>query len=54
MDNIPEFQDRDFVTSLDGISIDVGIVKEKLCDLNSSKATGPDELRPQSVEGSCC
>ena len=55
MDNIPEFQDRDFVTSLDGISIDAGIVKEKLCDLNSSKATGPDEPPPpQSVEGSCC
>ena len=46
MDNIPEFQDRDFVTSLGGISIDASIVREKLCDLNSSKATGPDELPP--------
>ena len=45
-DNIPEFQDHDFVTSLDGISIDAGIVREKLCDLNSSKATGPDEFLP--------
>ena len=50
MDNIPEFQDCDFVTSLDGISIDVGIVKEKLCDLNSSKATGPDELPPRVLK----
>ena len=39
MDNISEFQDRDFVTSLDGIPIDTSIVREKLCDLNSSKAT---------------
>ncbi|XP_065896024.1 uncharacterized protein [Dysidea avara] len=50
MDNIPEFQDRDFVTNLDGISIDAGIAKEKLCDLNSSKATGPDELPPRVLK----
>ena len=50
MDNIPEFQDCDFVTSLDGISIDAGIVREKLCDLNSSKTTGPDELPPRVLK----
>ena len=49
LDNIPEIHDRDFVTNLDGISIDPGIVREKLCDLNSSKATGPDELPPSPL-----
>ena len=33
--------------SLNGISIDAGIVREHLCDLNSGKATGPDELPPE-------
>ena len=50
LDNIPEFQDHDFATSLDGILIDAGIVGEKLCDLNSSKATGPDELPPRVLK----
>ena len=30
--------------------MDVGIVREKLCDLNSSKATGPDELPPRVLK----
>ena len=42
LDDIPEFQDREFVTSLDDILIDVSIVREKLCNLNPGKATGPD------------
>ena len=46
MNNIPEFQDHDFVTSLDGISIDAGIVREKLCDLNSSKLKLLDLMSP--------
>ena len=50
LDNIPEFQDRDFVTSLGGMSIDASIVKETLCDLNSSKATGPGELPPRVLK----
>jgi len=43
-DTIPAFQDREFVTCLDDISIDVSTVKDKLFNLNPTKATGLDGL----------
>ena len=50
-DNIPEFQDHEFVTCLDGISIDVvDIVRGKLCDFNS--IVKQLDLMSQSVGGS--
>ena len=50
-DNIPEFQDREFVTCLDDISIDVvDIVREKLCDFNF--IVKQLDLMSQSVGGS--
>ena len=50
LDNIPEFQDREFVTSLDDVKIDANIVREKLYNLNPSKATGPDGLPPRVLK----
>jgi len=43
LDSIPEFSDREFVTTLDNIS---SIIKDKLSNLNPGKATGPDGISP--------
>ena len=49
-DTIPVFQDREFITCLDDILIDVSTVKDKLCNLNPTKATGPDGLPPRVLK----
>ena len=49
-DDIPEFQDQGFSTILDDIPMDVDIVLEKLSNLNSGKATGPDGLPPRVLK----
>ena len=50
LDTIPQFLDRDFVTILDNISIDVSIVMDKLFNLNPGKGTGPDGISPRVLK----
>jgi len=50
LDTIPVFSDREFVSTLDNISIDVSTVKDKLSNLNPGKATGPDGISPRVLK----
>ena len=46
-DNIRVFPDRAFAASLDDITIDSDVVYNKLSNLQSDKAAGPDNLLPE-------
>ena len=49
LDTIPEFSDREFVSTLDNISIDVSIVKDKFC-LKSWQSNWPDGISPRVLK----
>jgi len=50
LDNIPEFSDHDFVTSLNDISFSADLVRGKLLNLEPHKAAGLDNIYNYSLE----
>ena len=50
LDTIPEFSDREFAASLNDVTIDAYIVRDKLLNLQPHKAAGPNNIFPRVLK----